>query len=101
MSFHSRTRTIFKFNPFKNTEWVVVCAVAVVLQAVFFLIYNRELLSLFSQVEWYVYVIMFVWPLFVVIIDELVKRSERHHWKLNQEILRLEFETKLGMHSPI
>lgn len=101
VSFHSRTRSIFKFNPFRNTEWVVVCAVCFVLQIVFFLVSVRELVSLFSQIDWFIYVIIFGWPIFVILIDEVVKRTERKHWKLNQEILRLEFETKLGMHSPI
>jgi magnesium-transporting ATPase (P-type) len=101
MSFHSRTRSIFKFNPFRNTEWVVTCVVAVVLQVIFLLIYLRDILSHFTQIDWFVYVIIFGWPILVIFIDDFVKRRERSHWKLNQEMLRLEFETKLGMHSPI
>jgi hypothetical protein len=56
---------------------------------------------LFANLQWYIYVMVFAWPIAQFALDEIMKVSDRSGWSRNQEILKLEFDTKLGMHSPI
>ena len=57
-------------------------------------------LSLLKQLAWYVYVIVFCWPIILLAIDELVKKQEREWFNIYQRELRLEFNTRLGKYSP-
>jgi hypothetical protein len=56
---------------------------------------------MFANLQWYIYVLVFAWPVVQIALDEVIKAGDRSQWTMNQEILKLEFDTKLGMHSPI
>eukprot|EP00736_Rhodelphis_marinus_P004134 Rmarinus@m.21979 len=54
------------------------------------------------DVPWLAYfLILVVWPCGVLVVDELVKRKDLPRVVRHQKRQRLEFNTKLGMHSPI
>ena len=52
-----------------------------------------------EKLRW-VYALIFVWALFILIIDEIVKAHERKLQTAYQKRSRQHFETVLGMHSP-
>lgn len=100
MSSLHRTLSLFAYNPFRNVPWIMACIVSLVLQVAFFLVFTYSDLSLFAKLEWYIYLIIFLWPIAILFMNELVKSIERKRYIREQKILKLRFETKLGMHSP-
>eukprot|EP01111_Echinosteliopsis_oligospora_P011824 TRINITY_DN3988_c0_g1_i1.p1 TRINITY_DN3988_c0_g1~~TRINITY_DN3988_c0_g1_i1.p1 ORF type:complete len:195 (-),score=23.21 TRINITY_DN3988_c0_g1_i1:104-688(-) len=102
-SFHNHTNSILQFSPAKNAVWLVCACFALVFQIVFFAI-SLAVTSNYSALSilpWYFYVVLFVWAFALIIIDELMKKQYKKWFKRFQLELRLEFDTKLGMHSPI
>eukprot|EP01119_Soliformovum_irregulare_P018494 TRINITY_DN5690_c0_g1_i2.p1 TRINITY_DN5690_c0_g1~~TRINITY_DN5690_c0_g1_i2.p1 ORF type:complete len:258 (-),score=45.08 TRINITY_DN5690_c0_g1_i2:19-792(-) len=56
--------------------------------------------SMFSRIHWAVYVGIFLFPIVIVGIDEMVKIKQREYIDKNQRELKLDFDTKLGKYSP-
>lgn len=55
---------------------------------------------LWAEVEWPVWLVLFVLPVLVVVVGVLVNRLDAWHFQRFMQFLRLEFDTRLGMHSP-
>jgi hypothetical protein len=86
---------------FRYFSFVLFLNISLILQTAFFLVFTYSDLALFTRLEWYIYVIIFAWPIAILFINELVKSIDRKKHIHEQKFLKLKFETKLGMHSPI
>lgn len=114
LSIHSirfihRTKPIWKLWRFLSWQYVVVLVSIVGLQIIYFAVSQvfaisvKKLLpiSSLSSVPYYVWLIGLLWPLFVLLTQELLKwHDNREVFKL-QTRLKLDFETKLGNYSPM
>jgi hypothetical protein len=49
-----------------------------------------------SSIPWFVYFVAFSWPLFLLPLQEVVKRYDKKEYLRFQKRSRLEFSTKLG-----
>lgn len=54
----------------------------------------------YAQLDWPVWLLMVGLPLLGVALGVLINRDDDHHYRRYLQFLRLEFETRLGMHSP-
>ena len=53
------------------------------------------------QIPWFVWTVAFA-PIFIILpIQELTKLHDKTEWERFQKRSKLEFNTKLGMHSPL
>ncbi|OYW91255.1 MAG: hypothetical protein B7Z23_08485, partial [Pseudomonadales bacterium 32-61-5] len=57
-------------------------------------------LHTYIELDWFVWLIMFLLPVVGVVVGVLVNADDQHHYKRYLQFLRLEFDTRLGMHSP-
>jgi hypothetical protein len=68
------------------------------------LLIRAALRGSFEQLQgfpWYYWCLTFVVaPLIVLVAQETIKRFDKHSHTRYINILRLQFETRLGMHSP-
>ncbi|KAG0366803.1 hypothetical protein BGZ54_004857 [Gamsiella multidivaricata] len=53
------------------------------------------------SVSWWVFVLAFLWPLVFLPVQEVVKARDMKECVRAQKLAKLEFNTKLGMHSPL
>lgn len=53
-----------------------------------------------ADLDPFVYVLVFGWPVVCLLMDELCKRAERRWFARYQRELKLEFDTRLGRYSP-
>jgi magnesium-transporting ATPase (P-type) len=98
-TFIHRIEGVLVRSPFLNPVWVSACALALLFQVVFFWVsVGFDLLIL---VPWWIHLASVVPVLLIVIVNELVKRHGRQEWIRFQKRTKLEFNTKLGMHSPL
>jgi 1,4-dihydroxy-2-naphthoate octaprenyltransferase len=77
------------------------CFVILALQVVFFALSVFSLNISLSQVSWWVYVFSLTAPLAIITVSELIKSHDKEEWQKFQKRSKLEFSTKLGMHSPL
>ena len=106
--FIHRTEPLWKLRKFVSWPYITVTAGSVLLQLVYFAISQsiaiqaRGLaqIAYLSSVPFYVWIIGFLWPFFVIPIQELLKYQDKKMFVSVQRHQRLEFETKLGMNSP-
>ena len=106
--FIHRTEPLWKLRKFVSWPYIAVTGGSVVLQLVYFAISQsiaiqaRGLaqIAYLSSVPFYVWIIGFLWPFFVIPIQELLKYQDKKMFVSVQRHQRLEFETKLGMNSP-
>ncbi|KAN0019353.1 hypothetical protein ACTFIU_002561 [Dictyostelium citrinum] len=103
ISFIHHTQSITKFNPLRNYVWVFVVILCLALQIAFSFISLKVIdgIHLLGKVSFELYIVLFCWAFFVIAIDEFVKGLYKKWFDDLQLELRLEFDTKLGMHSPI
>jgi uncharacterized Tic20 family protein len=105
LSFVSKVHSIIEVNVFTNTTWMMIASLALVLQLVFciistnglnpgeFIHWNRTVTNLlFSCIAW---------PFAVFILDEIVKKNHREFFVRANALALFEFQTVLGMHSPV
>jgi hypothetical protein len=84
-----------------STIFFFSCAYSLALQFVFCTV------SLFSgphqvkDVPWWLFVVSFLWPILFMPIQEVVKARDLKECIRAQKLAKLEFNTKLGMHSPL
>ncbi|CAG9824590.1 unnamed protein product [Phaedon cochleariae] len=103
--FIHRNHLIFKRSPHSNIFWLTSIFILIVIQSVYtIIVYTniREMQEDNKEFEIPLWVIIFaaLSPLFVLIVNELVKKQEI---MVNERFLkraRLDFGTKLGMNSP-
>ncbi|KAJ1911506.1 hypothetical protein IWQ60_010099 [Tieghemiomyces parasiticus] len=101
-SFLYRVHSIVDRPPWRNPCWPWTAATCLILQCAFA---TATLATgpadLIRRVPWYYYVVALASPLILVPYQEFVKWHDRRHWTLFQKRSKLEFNTKLGLHSPI
>lgn len=104
-----RSESIFsRASPFRNIIWMFVCAILLVIQVLISALkaglFSDDQYSLWPYVKeavpWYFWLLFLIWPLCVIVIDEIVKSHDRHHLTRYFKFLRMQFDTRLGMWSP-
>ncbi|KAI9276049.1 hypothetical protein BY458DRAFT_454486 [Sporodiniella umbellata] len=101
LSFLHRTASVIEFVPFKNKVWVGAFFVSVIFQLCFCAVSLAHGPFGLSQFPWFVYLLIFAWPIVLVPVQELVKLHDNKEFTRFQKRSKLEFSTKLGMHSPL
>ncbi|KAJ2702444.1 hypothetical protein FB645_004263 [Coemansia sp. IMI 203386] len=99
-----RTRLTTELLPFRNFAWVAVSVLTLGLTFAA----SALLLSLglgkhadLSRVPWYTYLIGLAGPLVLLPLQDMCKLHDRKRWTRLQKLAKLEFKTKLGLHSPL
>ncbi|KAJ9048773.1 hypothetical protein DSO57_1031404 [Entomophthora muscae] len=104
-TFLSRTLFIWEFGPHQNTHWLLGIAFALILQSIYTLVFSffspfplKEYLS--ALPSWF-FLLGFASPLLLLPFQELVRWHDRIFFSQFQKRSKLEFNTKLGLHSPV
>ncbi|KAJ2161097.1 hypothetical protein GGF46_001768 [Coemansia sp. RSA 552] len=96
-----RTRTLIEMVPVRCWAWCAGCAVCLLLTFAF----AALLLGLASvpvaRIRWYTYVVGLAAPPLLLFIQDLCKLHDKKRWTRLQKLAKLEFKTKLGLHSPL
>ncbi|KAH7470588.1 hypothetical protein PRIC2_001382 [Phytophthora ramorum] len=104
-----RCESMFKISPFRNVMWVAVAAVLLLLQFLLCTfragIVGVDGVTLWhfaiNSVPWAFWaVILGVWPLVILGVDEAIKTHDKRHLVRYNKFLRMQFDTRLGMWSP-
>lgn len=98
-TFIHRIEGVLVRSPFLNPVWILACVLALLLQGLFF--WASVGFDLLLMVPWWVHLASLAPVLLIVFVSELVKRHGRQEWIRFQKRTKLEFNTKLGMHSPL
>ena len=100
-TFLFRCDSVLKQPPFKNRTWITMSVVTLLCQAAFYATSCIGTPFSLGDVPYWIYVLNVVGLLLLVPVQEAVKMHDRHEWVRFQKRSKLEFNTKLGMHSPI
>ncbi|KAI8594616.1 hypothetical protein EDD21DRAFT_314380, partial [Dissophora ornata] len=100
-TFMSRTLPMRSFMPWKNRIWIGSCIASLVFQFAFCIISLFRGPHRVHDVDWWVFVVAFLWPLVFLPVQEVVKARDMKECLRAQKLAKLEFNTKLGMHSPL
>ncbi|CAI2180491.1 8935_t:CDS:10 [Funneliformis geosporum] len=101
-TFVHRTLSLRQFLPFKNKIWILSVIISLIFQAIFTTVSLLPgPLSTLKEIPYYIYLIGFLSPIIFIPIQELVKIHDRKEYTRFQKRSKLEFNTKLGMHSPV
>ncbi|KAF9156424.1 hypothetical protein BG015_005393 [Linnemannia schmuckeri] len=100
-TFMSRALSLRSFKPWKNRTWIGACIVCLALQFVFCAVSLFRGPHKVKDVPWWLFVISFLWPILFMPIQEIVKARDLKECIRAQKLAKLEFNTKLGMHSPL
>lgn len=103
-----QTEPLWKLWKFVSWQYIVIIVGCIILQLTYFVISQliaiqaRRLTQVasISSIPFYVWIIGFLWPFFLVPLQELLKHQYKKAFVSVQRHQRLEFETKLGMNSP-
>jgi len=100
LGFLHRTKSLKEIKPHKYLIFAI--ALSIILQAVFsaLYIYIGVDIEYLNPVPWYLYLIVGVWIIIIIVIDEIVKRHDKKRYLRFQQRLRILFDTKLGRYSP-
>lgn len=116
-----RTESIVSFKPYKNYVWTVMAVVwytaaaicynaratdqlsaSLGAQVVFCVVsLSAGPLSLFRSLPWYFWLLAFGWLVPLLAIQERVTHLDKRQFVRFQKRSKLEFNTRLGMHSPV
>lgn len=107
--FLHHTEPFWKLWKYISWQYVAMTIFVIILQVVYFAIsqsfvvhvYQRDHITGLSSVPGYVWVLGFLWLPGLVLIQEVLKYRHKNRFEHLQSHLKLEFETKLGMHSPV
>ncbi|KAF9899771.1 hypothetical protein EC991_008337 [Linnemannia zychae] len=100
-TFMSRALSLRSFKPWKNRTWIGACVLCLVLQFVFCVVSLFKGPHKVKDVPWWLFVVSFLWPILFMPIQEAVKARDLRECIRAQKLAKLEFNTKLGMHSPL
>ena len=100
-TFLHRVHSIFTRYTWKNYVWLIGCFLCIVSQIIFFAISVYPLNISLGQISWWIYLLSFTAPLALLTVSEVVKYRDKQEWQKFQKRSKLEFSTKLGMHSPL
>lgn len=101
-TFLFRINHIFENVPFKNYVWTSICCVLIPVHLAWSLtiisasIGRQKMMS----ISW-IFGIIFGCLVPIILINELVKSSDKKEFKRFQKRIKLEFNTKLGCYSPV
>ena len=100
-----RTKPVWRLWRFTSWQYLTVAVAMLVLQVIYCVL-SQELspadgISDLSDVPVSVWCIGFAWPLVVIGIAETLKYIDKRQVSDMQSFLKLQFGTKLGMHSPV
>ncbi|XP_070186267.1 transmembrane protein 94-like isoform X2 [Littorina saxatilis] len=92
--------------PFTNKLWSTTAAILLLIQVIFTVVdiqvrsgYVQTPMPV-SDIHPAVWVLLCVWPMLIIVLNELVKCLEIKFFRQHQRRARLDFGTKLGMNSP-
>ncbi|XP_015786071.1 transmembrane protein 94 [Tetranychus urticae] len=107
IGFVHRSHLLWRRSPFANRCWAFMSIILLIINLLFCLaqVYLSHDTPLFlseylSTIPPYVFILAFLWPIALIIINSLVKGHEIKISERQQRRARLEFGTKLGMNSP-
>ncbi|KAI0233554.1 hypothetical protein L0F63_002662 [Massospora cicadina] len=104
-TFLSRTLFLWEFGPHRNVHWLVGVTVAVVLQCVYTLAFLLAspftLAACLSALPRWFFPLGLASLLLLLPLQELVRWHDRVSFSQFQKRSKLEFNTKLGLHSPV
>ncbi|KAF9128590.1 hypothetical protein BGW39_004945 [Mortierella sp. 14UC] len=100
-TFMSRALSLSSFKPWKNRTWIGACVVCLALQFAFCVASLFRGPHRVNSVPWWLFVVSFLWPILFLPIQEVVKARDLRECIRAQKLAKLEFNTKLGMHSPL
>ncbi|KAG1705284.1 hypothetical protein DVH05_004215 [Phytophthora capsici] len=104
-----RCESMFNLSPFRNIMWVGAASLLLTLQFLLSSLRARfvgadgvTLWHFVSQsVPWTFWlVVLGVWPLMILGVDEAIKTHDKRHLVRYNKFLRMQFDTRLGMWSP-
>lgn len=97
-----RTQPLRQEMPTRNCRWLVSVGLLLIFQTLYliFRALPRESLLLLGYIQWDVWVVMAVAPFLALLIGESVKKLDKKIFDRFVLFLRLEFNTRLGTHSP-
>ncbi|KAJ1549648.1 hypothetical protein HK405_006518 [Cladochytrium tenue] len=96
-----RTIFILESSPLRNASWLCGSLLSVGLQLAFNFVSLRGSSVTWSSVPFYFYIVMAALPAIQPPVHELVKLDDKKSWLRFQKFSKLQFNTKLGMHSPL
>ncbi|KAJ2305891.1 hypothetical protein H4R23_004591 [Coemansia sp. Cherry 401B] len=96
-----RTRTTAEFLPVRNVAWVCGALVSLALTCAFGALLLAFGDAHLDRVGWYTYAIAFAGPVVLLPVQDLCKLHDKKRWTRLQKLAKLEFKTKLGLHSPL
>ena len=107
--FLHHTEPLWKLWKYASWQYSAVTIFVVISQMVYFAIsqsfvvhvYKRLHITGLGSVPPSVWIIGLLWPPVLVLLQELLKNHHKKRFEHLQTHLKLEFETKLGMHSPV
>jgi len=100
--FMYRTQSLQQEVPTRNVLWVTSCLLLLLVQ-IFYLVFrglSRGSLDMLQSVEWDTWLVITVMPWINLLVGEYVKRQDKRIFDRFVLFLRLEFNTRLGTHSP-
>ncbi|KAE8999949.1 hypothetical protein PF010_g15028 [Phytophthora fragariae] len=104
-----RCESIFTLSPFRNMMWVGTTSVLLCLQLAISSLRAKVVgvdgVTLWHfvshSVPWSFWVVILgVWPLIIIAVDEAIKTHDKRHLVRYNKFLRMQFDTRLGMWSP-
>jgi hypothetical protein len=75
--------------------------ISILLQLLFFVTSISQATNFIKEIPMWIHVVACSQICLLIPVQELVKSHDRNHWIRFQRRTRLEFNTKLGMHSPL
>ncbi|EIE87632.1 hypothetical protein RO3G_12343 [Rhizopus delemar RA 99-880] len=100
-SFLHRTASLIEFIPLRNKVWIGAFFISIILQFCFCAVSLAHGPFELSRFPWFIYFLGFAWPIVLIPVQELVKMHDNKEFTRFQKRSKLEFSTKLGMHSPL
>ncbi|KAJ1984624.1 hypothetical protein H4R34_000527 [Dimargaris verticillata] len=102
-TFLSRTQFVIEQRPWRSIPWIICSVALLAAQGVFATVALAPGPSSFMErLPWYYFFVALVGPWCLVVpVQELTKWHDRRQYDLFQKRSKLEFNTKLGLHSPI
>ncbi|KAG2187033.1 hypothetical protein INT44_003261 [Umbelopsis vinacea] len=100
-TFLHRTLSMRRFLPFRNRIWIIAFFTSIALQFAFCAVSLAKGPYSIRTLPWYVYFLGFAFVLVIIPAQELVKLHDLKEFTRFQKRSKLEFSTKLGMHSPL
>ncbi|KAJ1503977.1 hypothetical protein HMI56_001854 [Coelomomyces lativittatus] len=97
-TFLHRTHAVWQVSPFHNKVWLSMMVLVLGLQCV--VLFVSVPWSIWSTLPWPIYTVVWVSFPLQLWVHEKVKSFDRKQWIRFQKRSKLEFNTRLGMHSP-